>query len=831
MPEIQPQAVAEFARTPDVGDFDDGETQWQQEQERRHSEQAKAVGEQKYQFNSLEEVLAAHAPKDKDWSVSFSSQNEGAMAGYLKSETHEWIYKDTKGEKKSLTNSINGKEEKERHTKILEDLYSQGWSVVEYWHPETQKIIREIYFSDNKGKISFQTYDLRAEIVFENLNEDGDGSISENEPLSTSLSLITTPGITFDLNSFFTGKPKQQIEAKAEASAWDEFWDDLFKQQPKEFPAGKEKNPLSIFGFEKPKAQNPELKPAAKRLNKMAPAKTLPEFKTADELDARLELNQDLVTDSETSIIIQTSPARTAEPTAAKLEVAKLTESSDKVPDVGIYIAIAKKTPTLPVLAEPAQTAAIEQTNTISDQLDLAAKETLVIDPETLPTESKTEQTTDQAVESPAIHIIEGGQKPLLKLKTPSLPQREVLTVSKEPILDKKTVTAEREDKIPDTELPGVETVESLQGPELVVFKKANERLVTTQSPETKNAANLNPRQEMEQAAKIIPGILSTNNSRQAANKIIPAIQITSKLPGHEAGTPGQASEKSGYAENDRQPEAAEKIFAPQTNERVVILKPAAKKQVAPKTTVKHIIKHTGTLQRFSITPEKGQSEHAAALATQKGERENAASPHTLSERVVKPATLNRIPALKPAIVRTKSAADMTFQKTAKKKPLKRQQQVGRLQKSGDITKNQEEQAGLPLPITIKKETRISQNNKAYPAPLLYQKFSAAEQGRQYRDLDEIQPHRGENTIYLNPRADNERAKNQDWISITKDGKSPQIRQSRPASSRQTSRQALSFWSTGEKLKLFKPAVRMRDDQNDQNETAEQQAISIKIAA
>ena len=38
---------------------------------------------------------------------------------------------------KSLTNSIQGEEEKTRHNEILEGLYKQGWAEVEYFHKET----------------------------------------------------------------------------------------------------------------------------------------------------------------------------------------------------------------------------------------------------------------------------------------------------------------------------------------------------------------------------------------------------------------------------------------------------------------------------------------------------------------------------------------------------------------------------------------------------------------------------------------------------------------------------------------------------------------------
>lgn len=175
-----------------------------------------------FSYSSLNEVLAANSPSGEDWAETFSSEGEN----FLKADSREWYYKNPKGEASSLTATLKGSEEESRHVQIVSELFSQGWSTVEYLDKFSGNMVREVYFADEKGRISFKAYEFKAkavdidpvkDLVDEIMDDmdDGDEEVETLKNKGLDLVIDLTPSLAL-------GSNVKKAEAK------DAVWDSLF---------------------------------------------------------------------------------------------------------------------------------------------------------------------------------------------------------------------------------------------------------------------------------------------------------------------------------------------------------------------------------------------------------------------------------------------------------------------------------------------------------------------------------------------------------------------------------------------------------------------------
>ena len=111
--------------------------------------------EQQFQFGSLAEVAESLGSAEGWEKVAVSTGGD-----ILKRSVKEWVYKEEGGKETSV---MRGGDTAERQGQILEDLYSQGFSVSEFQKPNSDVMAREIYFADEKGNISYEVYSLKTE--------------------------------------------------------------------------------------------------------------------------------------------------------------------------------------------------------------------------------------------------------------------------------------------------------------------------------------------------------------------------------------------------------------------------------------------------------------------------------------------------------------------------------------------------------------------------------------------------------------------------------------------------------------------------------------------
>jgi hypothetical protein len=102
----------------------------------------------KFQFSSLQEVTASLG-MDQNWQKIAESKG----GDILSKNSKEWLYKDENGKRTSITAEIQDPELAARNTKMLEDLYTTGFSISEYPKPGSDTLIREVFFADEKGNI------------------------------------------------------------------------------------------------------------------------------------------------------------------------------------------------------------------------------------------------------------------------------------------------------------------------------------------------------------------------------------------------------------------------------------------------------------------------------------------------------------------------------------------------------------------------------------------------------------------------------------------------------------------------------------------------------
>ncbi len=117
-------------------------------------------GEAEFQekFGSLPELVAALGPQQVGWEkVAASSGGD-----VLKRDGHEWVFRDKDGQETSVTQAVQGTAIEARHAGILEQLYNQGFAVSEF-ERDRETLVREVYFADEKGRISFEVYAFNKE--------------------------------------------------------------------------------------------------------------------------------------------------------------------------------------------------------------------------------------------------------------------------------------------------------------------------------------------------------------------------------------------------------------------------------------------------------------------------------------------------------------------------------------------------------------------------------------------------------------------------------------------------------------------------------------------
>ncbi|MBL8029847.1 MAG: hypothetical protein JNN11_01220 [Candidatus Doudnabacteria bacterium] len=203
-----------------------------------------------FSYSSLDQVVADNSPKGEDWQETFSATS----GNFLKAGSKEWHYKDPEGKEASLTESLKGSEEGLRHSQIVEELFSQGWSTVEYMDRFSGNLVREVYFADEKGQISFKAYELKPKpseedivrSLLEEVMEDMDDEDSEDLTHRHGDTVIDiTPAL-------FTSS----VALEQNAAAKDTFWEGLFNTQSK--AVEKEQNAFGVVNFMS--AKEPEQK-------------------------------------------------------------------------------------------------------------------------------------------------------------------------------------------------------------------------------------------------------------------------------------------------------------------------------------------------------------------------------------------------------------------------------------------------------------------------------------------------------------------------------------------------------------------------------------------
>jgi len=138
-----------------------------------------------YKFSSIEEV------KETLDEGQWEKKAESSGGDYLKLETKEWVYRDGSGQEASVTAQVTG-ELKSRHQQIVEDLFAQGFAVVEYSRDD--QMVREVYHADERGHISYEIYEMSREQIQETTEILSDPELITNSDLDAdSSSMDTTP--------------------------------------------------------------------------------------------------------------------------------------------------------------------------------------------------------------------------------------------------------------------------------------------------------------------------------------------------------------------------------------------------------------------------------------------------------------------------------------------------------------------------------------------------------------------------------------------------------------------------------------------------------------
>lgn len=138
-------------------------------------------GDGKFAHNSIDGVADAAGVNVREWNKV--AESSGGDILQKESQGREWLYKDESGERASVTGS---QAIGERHQEILDSLYNVGFSISEYQKSDSDILVKEIYFADEKGNISYQVFEKQAGDREQNvLIDDGDGLEDTVDPTAT----------------------------------------------------------------------------------------------------------------------------------------------------------------------------------------------------------------------------------------------------------------------------------------------------------------------------------------------------------------------------------------------------------------------------------------------------------------------------------------------------------------------------------------------------------------------------------------------------------------------------------------------------------------------
>ncbi len=209
--------------------------------------------ERNFQFNSLEDVIkfAKLDTKFKEIATSFGGD-------FLRSEKkgdREWIFKDEHGKESSVSGATKGTAIEERSQLVLNELYDRGYSISEHVKDENV-LIREIYFTDSSGKISFKIYESSLELIdtaslyreWEDGMDDDDYILKRSSPAETSS----------EENNFFLTQTSPTLVTEQAQSNFDIFWQELFSEtseveegQTDQLGKPEQLELLTLFNFQK----------------------------------------------------------------------------------------------------------------------------------------------------------------------------------------------------------------------------------------------------------------------------------------------------------------------------------------------------------------------------------------------------------------------------------------------------------------------------------------------------------------------------------------------------------------------------------------------------
>jgi hypothetical protein len=195
--------------TENTEELEQGEIGFSNEFEPVYTTESEAA--KQFQYSSVEDVVKS-LPDAEQWEKKAASSG----GDYLKWDTQEWVYKEASGKESSITDQVTG-ELKGRHTEILEGLFSQGFAISE--RVEGQTLLREVYFADEKGKISYEVYSLSPALEI-GTDYEPDSSL---DILSADSYLDPDPGEIFKVPEvtaveLFGLSPKNQTARTAERS-------------------------------------------------------------------------------------------------------------------------------------------------------------------------------------------------------------------------------------------------------------------------------------------------------------------------------------------------------------------------------------------------------------------------------------------------------------------------------------------------------------------------------------------------------------------------------------------------------------------------------------
>ncbi len=167
--------------------------------------------------SSVDEVIAREQFEAEQWTEVFDSSTRNEDSRLSRSaDNPAWNYTNESDEVTSLTQSITEQADAiiaSRHEEILQGLYSQGFATVEYYDELSQSMMKEFYFADEKGHISYKAFSKYeesplADYADENLEgafEIVDSSVEGTRPIEDLSDIVSEP-LQIDLNEFFAAE-------------------------------------------------------------------------------------------------------------------------------------------------------------------------------------------------------------------------------------------------------------------------------------------------------------------------------------------------------------------------------------------------------------------------------------------------------------------------------------------------------------------------------------------------------------------------------------------------------------------------------------------------